>query len=117
MLVVSSVGADVGSRNFYLRTKGEMERELQGLGFARLDVLRPGLLRGVRGGDRRWGERVGIALSPLINLALRGPLARYAAIDATIVADAAAACLGRDTPGLFVHENEDLRRLARALVG
>jgi uncharacterized protein YbjT (DUF2867 family) len=117
MLTISSVGADAGSRNFYLRTKGEMERELRALSFARLDVLRPGLLRGARGGDRRRGERIGIALSPLVNLALRGPLARYAAIDAAVVADAAAACLHLEAPGVFVHENGDIRRLARARAG
>ena len=43
-VAVSSVGADMASRNFYLRTKGEMEAGLEKIGFARLDVLRPGLL-------------------------------------------------------------------------
>ncbi|HZF44141.1 MAG TPA: NAD(P)H-binding protein [Sphingomonadaceae bacterium] len=117
MLTISSVGADAASRDFYLRTKGEMERELRALSFARLDVLRPGLLRGARGGDRRLGERIGIALSALANLALRGRFARYAAIDAAVVADAAAACLHFEAPGVFVHENGDIRRLARELTG
>ncbi|MET1113171.1 MAG: NAD(P)H-binding protein [Allosphingosinicella sp.] len=76
MVTVSSVGADPGSRNFYLRVKGEMEQALVALGFERLDILRPGLLRGDRGGDRRLGERIGIALSPVANLLLRGKLAR-----------------------------------------
>lgn len=112
MLTVSSVGADPGSRNFYLRIKGEMEHELRKLGVRRLDVLRPGLLRGPRGGERRWGERIGIALSPLVNIALRGPLDRYAAIDAAKVADAAVACLHEAGPGNFVHENRDILRQA-----
>ena len=43
MVTISSVGADPASRNFYLRTKGEMEAALDGLGFDRLDVIRPGL--------------------------------------------------------------------------
>ena len=30
----------------YLRLKGEMEAALAGLGFDRLDIVRPGLLRG-----------------------------------------------------------------------
>ena len=90
MIVISSVGADAGSRNFYLRTKGEMERALEALDFERLDIVRPGLLRGERGGDRRPGERLGIIVSPLLNLLLRGRLDRYAAIDAQIVAAAVA---------------------------
>src|SRR5205085_9625313 len=48
MIAVSSVGADAGSRAFYLRVKGEMEAALSALGFDRLDIVRPGLLRGDR---------------------------------------------------------------------
>lgn len=112
MVAVSSVGADPDSANFYLRTKGEMERALEQIGFERLDILRPGLLRGTRGGERRLGERVGIALSPIVNLFLRGSLDRFAAIDADAVAAAIAAALGQNGPGVYRHENRDIRRLA-----
>ncbi|SMF61656.1 hypothetical protein [Allosphingosinicella indica] len=112
MIAVSSIGADAASRNFYLRTKGEMEARLGALGFERLDIFRPGLLRGPRGGDRRAGERIGIALSPLVNLVLRGPLDRYAAIDALDVAAAMAAIADASEPGTFVHHNRDIRRSA-----
>jgi uncharacterized protein YbjT (DUF2867 family) len=113
MVTVSSVGSDPGSGNFYLRIKGEMEAALEGLGFERLDILRPGLLRGPRGGDRRPGERIGIALSPLVNLFLRGRLDRFAAIDADVVASAVAAALRRTEPGTCRHENRSIRMLAR----
>ncbi len=113
MLIVSSVGADHHTRNLYLRTKGEMEQRLAELRFERLDVLRPGLLRGKRGGERRLGERLGILVSPVVNLALRGPLERYAAIGAELVAAAAAACLRSNEPGTRVHDNAALKRLAR----
>lgn len=113
MVTVSSVGADPGSANFYLRIKGEMESVLEGIGFERLDILRPGLLRGQRGGERRLGERIGIALSPVVNLVLRGSLNRYAAIDAEVVAAAVAGALGHMERGVHVHENRDIRALAR----
>lgn len=113
MIVVSSVGAAAGSRNFYLRTKGEMEQALVALDFDRLDVVRPGLLRGERGGDRRPGERLGIIISPLLNLLLRGRLDRYAAIEADIVAAAIAKLARRDSQGTFTHHNRDLYLLAR----
>jgi uncharacterized protein YbjT (DUF2867 family) len=115
MVTVSSVGADRGSANFYLRIKGEMEAALEGMGFERLDILRPGLLRGPRGGDRRLGERVGIALSPVVNLFLRGKLDRFAAIEADVVAAAAIGALRQAEPGIFRHDNKSLRRLAAAL--
>jgi len=45
-LLVSSVGADPGSSNFYLRTKGELERDLAALKLPALHIFRPGLLLG-----------------------------------------------------------------------
>ncbi len=109
MLSVSSVGADPKSVAEYLALKGRVDDDLSGLGFERVDLLRPGLLRGPRGGDRRLKERLGIALSPLTNLFLRD---RFAAIDAVQVAKAAAALLGAGERGTFVHENREIRRLA-----
>jgi len=67
---VSSVGADPMSKAFYLRVKGEVERDLAKVGFTRLDILRPGLLRGRRRDDHRTAERLGIAAAPLANLVL-----------------------------------------------
>ena len=109
MIAVSSVGADPGSRNFYLRTKGEMEQALRALGFDRLDLVRPGLLRGDRGPERRLGERIGIVASPLVNLVLRGKLAKYAAIDSSAVAAAIARLACQDSPGTFVHHNREIK--------
>ena len=114
MVAVSSVGADPGSSNFYLRTKGEMESALAGLGFERLDILQPGLLLGNRGGERRTGERIAIALSPVSNLFLRGRLDRFAAIEAEIVAAAVAGALGKAEPGVYRHDNRGIRALASA---
>ncbi|UUR07765.1 Rossmann-fold NAD(P)-binding domain-containing protein [Sphingomonas glaciei] len=110
-LAVSSSGADPSSRNAYLRLKGEVEGALAGMGFARVDILRPGLLLGQRQ-ERRVAEGIGQALSPLINLLLRGPLDRYAGIDAGLVARAMAVLAEREEPGLFRHGNREIRALA-----
>lgn len=115
MVTISSVGADPESRNFYLRTKGEMERALESMGFDRLDIFRPGLLQGERGGDRRLGERAGILVSPIVNIFLRGRLDRFAAVDAGLVAAAAAEALRQPEPGVFRHDNRSIRALAGAL--
>lgn len=112
-ITVSSVGADPESRNEYLALKGRVEAALAEIGFERLDIMRPGLLRGPRGGDRRLGERIGILFSPLGNLLLAGPLNRFAAIDAATVAAAIAALTGAGPDGLFVHHNREIRDLAR----
>ena len=114
-VLVSSVGADLASRSFYLRVKGEVERDVGKLGFERLDILRPGLLRGPRSGDRRVLERLGIALSPLTSLFLFGERRKYRAIDGAIVARAALQGALDKRKGRFVHENDGILRQAREL--
>lgn len=85
--LVSSVGADARSSNFYLRVKGELEEALAGLGFASLMIFRPAVLLGDRG-ESRPGEMVGKALSVAVGPLLLGPLAKYRATRAEDVARA-----------------------------
>jgi uncharacterized protein YbjT (DUF2867 family) len=112
-VLVSSVGADLASRTFYLRVKGAVEAELRLIGFNRLDILRPGLLRGPRSSDRRPLERLAMVLSPLANLFLHGERRRLRAIDARTVARAALQGAREKARGSFVHENDGILRLAR----
>ncbi len=109
---VSSVGADQSSRNFYLATKGKAEAHIGALGFARTDIMRPGLLRGNRGGPVRYGEQIGMMLSPLTDMLMLGSLARYRSISAENVARAIAALTGEQKKGNFIHENSAIERLA-----
>lgn len=111
-LMVSSVGADAASGNFYLRTKGEAEDGLAALGFARCDFARPGLLLGPRGSDRRPGERLAQRLAPLSDRLLHGRLRRYRAIPAEVVAAALAALLDQRADGIHIHHNDALQALA-----
>ena len=86
-IVVSSVGANPQSRNFYLRTKGEMEEAVQGVGFASLDILQPSLLLGWRR-EIRPVELFGSVFMPLINPFLVGKREHWRAIPASTVASA-----------------------------
>lgn len=64
----SALGANVASRFFYSRVKGELERDLAQLGFSSLTHVRPGLI----GGDRqeaRLGESMGVTV-----LSVLGPI-------------------------------------------
>lgn len=116
-IAVSSVGAARASRNFYLRVKGEVELALDQLKFERLDILRPGLLRGKRGGDRRIGERLAMLASPLADRFLLGGARKYRSVRAATVADAILALAGEKRRGRFVHEHDDIRRAAGKLRG
>ena len=115
IVAVSSIGADAQSKNFYLRVKGKVERDLLKIGFDRVDILRPGLLRGERGDDRRLGERLGIALSPLADLFMHGKYRQYRSVGADDVADAAVALAMRKAAGKFKHDHDAILRAAHSL--
>ena len=115
MIVTSSVGAAIGSRSNYLRVKGETERDLAKLGFHRLDILRPSLLRGKREEDRRPLETIGIAAAPFVNSFLHGHYRKYRAVKANDVARAALALSLKQTRGRYLHEYDSLMRLANSL--
>jgi uncharacterized protein YbjT (DUF2867 family) len=110
-LVVSSAGADPGSGNFYLRTKGEVEQQLSTLGFQALHIFHPGLLLGTRK-EFRLGERVMTALAPLLNLPLIGGLRRYRAISAEVVGRAMVAAAKKEDAGVFVYHYDEILALA-----
>lgn len=106
-VLVSSVGADPRSSNFYLRCKGEAEEAVGGLGFTRLVALRPSLLLGARA-ESRPGEALGRAVTPVLNSLLLGPLRRYRGIAADAVASAAVRAATQPAPGRFAWEYDVL---------
>ena len=111
MITVSSVGADPAAKNFYLRVKGETEQKLGKVGLPRLDILRPGLLRGPRI-ERRLGEQLAMLVSPLADLALHGEYAKYRSIKAETVARAMVGLLREKMAGRFVFEHAAIVRAA-----
>lgn len=113
MVLVSAAGADARSKSLYMRVKGETEEALSRVGFKRLDILHPGLLRGERQGDLRIAERAAIIAAPLIDPLLSGSWQRYRSIDAGLVAEAALGLALRRAGGRFTHDNEAMRRAAR----
>lgn len=113
MVTISSVGASLQSKNFYLRVKGEVERDLAKVGMKRLDILRPGLLKGSRQSDFRVGEGLAKIASPLIDPLLRGTNSAYRSIDAKVVAAGALELSLRKAAGKFAHGNDGIRRAAR----
>ena len=76
--------------------------------FDRLDIIRPGLLRGHRTNDFRLGERIAITASPVMDMLLHGKLRRYRSIHAEDVATAMFNLIDKSDPGSFVHENDQI---------
>ncbi len=110
---VSSVGASTANNNFYLKTKGKMEAAIEAIGFERTDFLRPGLLRGERGGVTRYGEQFGKLLSPFTDMLMIGPLQRYRSIAANDVASAICALARQLNLGSNIYENDAILMLAK----
>lgn len=112
MIAVSSVGAAAKSGNFYLRTKGETEDDLIALGFDRLDLIRPGLLRGDRPGPQRLGEGLATIAAPFTDALLHGRFRRYRSISGDSVAAAIVRLAAQGGLGVHIHENDAIRALA-----
>jgi uncharacterized protein YbjT (DUF2867 family) len=85
LVVISSIGADASSRNFYLRTKGEMENDVQAAYHGNLKIVRPSLLMGLRE-EHRFGEKTANVVMKAIGWLFIGPLRKYRGIHARDVA-------------------------------
>ncbi|WP_035615965.1 NAD(P)H-binding protein [Haloferula sp. BvORR071] len=100
----SSVGADAGSKSFYLRTKGEVERDLDELGYCSYTIVRPSVIWGERQ-EVRLGESVAIfALTALKPVVPR----RYRVVPAARIAKALLDRALAGVPGRKVIESEEL---------
>lgn len=106
LLVVSALGANAGSRVFYSRVKGEMERAVCAAGVPQTCLFRPSLLAGPRA-EERFGEKAGQLIGALL-----GPLlGKYRPIHADIVAGAMFNAAARDLPSQ-AFESDAIRKVA-----
>ncbi|HKD80326.1 MAG TPA: NAD(P)H-binding protein [Candidatus Angelobacter sp.] len=111
-VVVSSVGADPQSKNFYLRTKGELEQELARLPFQAVHILRPSLLIGKRQ-EFRLGESIAAKIAPAVDLFALGALRKYHSMRAEVAGKAMVGAARLGTSGTSVYEYSDIIRLAQ----
>ncbi|MGH9663722.1 MAG: NAD-dependent epimerase/dehydratase family protein [Bryobacteraceae bacterium] len=110
-VLVSSVGANSGSRNFYLRVKGELEDALRALPFSALHIFRPSILVGART-ERRPREAAFVILAQTLEFLLPGKLRRYRPIEAGTLAAAMVAAATGGEPDFHIYEYDEIRKLA-----
>jgi len=108
--VVSSIGADPGSKNYYLRIKGEMERGVMTLNFKTIAVVRPSILFGERN-ERRMGEAIGKFMMKIFGIFLVGKYLKYRGIEGKAVASAMVKILSNRT-GKEIYESDKLQKIA-----
>jgi uncharacterized protein YbjT (DUF2867 family) len=85
-LLVSSLGANSNSSNFYLRMKGSLDEKVQQLNFDKIYIFRPSILEGDRN-EKRFGESIGIKIAGTITKIIPA-LKKYQPIEASKVAEA-----------------------------
>ena len=108
-LVVSSLGANPKSAQFYLQVKGEMESSLSDLNLDQLLIFRPSLLKGDRD-DFRPGE----AVSNLV-MRLFAPVvpAKLQPVAGDVLARAMLRAAGEAQEKLRVYESDEIRSMGR----
>jgi len=109
--LVSSIGANSQSSNFYTRMKGETEADIEKAGVKYLHIYRPSFLVGTRN-ESRPRERFFLALMKLINPLLVGSLKNYRSIPAETVARAMFNESTKKQEGVFVHASDKIKLLA-----
>lgn len=109
--LVSSIGANEHSKNFYLRLKGEVERDIQKVGFKSVNIFRPSLLLGKRK-EYRFIENLAQLTYPIFNIFLQGKLKDYKSIKAKDVAIGMMQCALISKPGLNIYQTEQIKNLA-----
>jgi uncharacterized protein YbjT (DUF2867 family) len=105
--VISSLGADARSKNFYLRTKGRMEEDLRALGFETLVIYRPSLLLGTRE-EKRPMEQLSSVAYRWIEPVYPHFLQAWKPIEARHVAQVMVKEALRDEKGIRILENKDM---------
>lgn len=84
---ISALGADSNSSNFYLKTKGKVEKAIWEKGPEASYVVRPSMLFGDRK-EKRLGESIGIFLMKKLEFLMVGGLKKYRGIYDIDVAEA-----------------------------
>jgi uncharacterized protein YbjT (DUF2867 family) len=112
-LLVTAAGADSRSRFFYNRVKGDAEAGVRAQPFDGVVILRPSLILGPRA-ERRTAEALAQRVAPALNAVMIGPLRRYRAIEAGVIARAMVR-LARERPrGVRIVENDEIQQIGGA---
>ncbi len=106
---VSAIGANTHSRNFYSRTKGEMEAALIALEFESLSLFRPSLLD-TRRSQTRLGERIATLVLNSLSPLLFGKLRQLKPITPKTVAQAMIASGRASTASVSIVDNLEMHR-------
>lgn len=104
-LIVTSIGADDKSANFYLKTKGQIEAFLKDSFIESVSVLQPSLLLGQRN-EFRLAEKAGAIFSKVFSFLLFGSFKKYKPIHSETVAKAMISLALKRKPGFHIYPSD-----------
>lgn len=82
--VVSAIGANSKSKNFYNSLKGELEDKLKEMNLSILRIFQPSLLISRRD-DNRFLEEIFMKVAPIFQFVLKGKTKKYRPIEASLL--------------------------------
>lgn len=82
--VVSAIGANSKSKNFYNSLKGELEDKLKVMNLGVLRIFQPSLLISKRD-DKRFLEQMFMKVAPIFQLVLKGKAKKYSPIEVSVL--------------------------------
>jgi uncharacterized protein YbjT (DUF2867 family) len=106
-LLVSSVGANSSSKNFYLKLKGEVEDAITKIPFESIHIFQPSILLGKRN-EFRLGEFLGKVVMQGLSFLLTGSLKKYRGIQAIDVARAMIAAAKKEQVGIKRYQYKEM---------
>ena len=109
--LISSMGANSGASNFYLKTKGEAEKDIIQTGVNCLHIYRPAFLTGDRK-EYRFAEKILTPFMTIINPLLIGGLKKYRSIPSQTVANAMYNESLKNDEGVFIHPSDNIKQIA-----
>ncbi len=111
-LIVSAIGANEKSSNFYLSLKGKTENRIKQFPFVSIGIFQPSILNGNRK-ESRIGERLAQIIMDLFSFLLLGSLKKFRAIGADSVAKAMIQASKKQNAGIHYYQYADMMQLIR----
>jgi uncharacterized protein YbjT (DUF2867 family) len=107
LFLISANGANKSSKFYYNRVKGELEEEVQKLGYKGVSIFRPSIILGERN-ERRPGERIAQLLFKKFGFIFFGPLKKYKGVSARAIASAMLE--EKNSEGIRIVESDEIQK-------
>ena len=110
--IITASGANAESMFYYNRVKGDIEKAIAKLSIPAINIFRPSLLLGDRE-EKRAGEKIGAAISKVLNPMLVGRFRKYRSIKGNVVAKAMFNVNQKHLEGIHIYESNRIQEIGQ----